>query len=190
VLGAFAGSVRAEPSHADHRLQLPLVLHAYTRQVQLGTLQAVVHPALALGVEYPYWRAGDFSFFPSWRLGFEHHAHMHQRWYLGVGPSARYEPHARVAFQLSLAVCGALLSSLWTPYQFDSGAGTWARGESQSKWVWMFDSDLTVWLNVNRRFGIGLDYGFGILYPLAPVNDLPVLPLTRLGILARWVYGA
>jgi hypothetical protein len=53
--GGLALSARAEPSAAEDRVQLPVVLHAYTRQVQLGTLQAVVHPALALGVEYPYY---------------------------------------------------------------------------------------------------------------------------------------
>jgi hypothetical protein len=171
-------------------IQLPFLLHAYTRQVQLATLDWVLHPAFGLGVEFPRWRAGPFSVFPVWTLGFEYHGHFQSRWYAGMAGAVRLEAHPRVAFQLGLGASGAHLISLWSPHRFDAGEGTWSRGESESKWTWLFDVDVTAWFNVDARWGLGLDYGVGALYPFASGNDLPVVPLTRLGLLARWIYGA
>jgi len=185
------GGAPFRPAQAESRakLELPLSLHAYTRQVQVATLDWVLHPGFGLSVEFPRWRVAGLSFFPLWRAGFEHHAHLQQRWYIGVAPSLRFDFRPWLAAQLSLGVHGAFLRSLWTPFRFDSRGGTWSRGERDDKWSWLFDVDLTLWLSPSRSWGVGLGYGLGALYPFAKANDAPVLPLTRLGICGRWVVG-
>lgn len=169
--------------------EVPLRLDVYTRQVQLGGLQWVFHPGFALGAEYPALRAGVFRFFPTWQLGFEHQASLHQRMFLGVAPSMRVSVHSLLAFQVSLGMNALYVRSLWTPYHFERASGTWSRGESESKWSWMFSIDAGVWLDVDPRLSLGIHYGFGAIYPFASDNDVPALPLTRLGISGRWIFG-
>ncbi len=138
--------------------------------------------------EYPRFGAGRFSSFPTWRLGFEHHRHLQDRWYAGVAPTVRFDVHSNVALQVSLGASAAHLRSLWTPYRFDSSTRTWSKAESEAKWAWLFDVDATVWFNIDAQLGLGLNYGVGAIYPFAPANDVLALPLTRLGIYGRWVY--
>ena len=176
-----------EPRALELR-EVPLRLHVYTRQVQLGSLQWVVHPGVGAAVEYPALRAGAFRFFPAWQLGFEHHAALQQRWYLGVAPSVRLELPPYLAFQLSLGVSALRLRSLWTAFHMQGD--DWVRGESESRWSWLFDIDVSAFFHIDSRLGIGLQYGVGAIYPFAPANDVPALPLTRLGLYGRWIYGA
>src|SRR5688572_28437141 len=64
----------------------PLLLHAYTSQVALGALDAVVHPSVALGVEIPRGTWGRLSYFLTWRAAYEHNTGFQQRVALGVLP--------------------------------------------------------------------------------------------------------
>ncbi|MET0385183.1 MAG: hypothetical protein ABW321_04450 [Polyangiales bacterium] len=161
----------------------------YTRQVQLGTLAGVVHPGVGVAAEAPVWRAGWFAFFPVWQVGFEHHAGLHTRWYAGVQPSVRVEL-APFAVQLSLGVNALRLWSRWKSYHFEDQTGQWSAGERESKWCWLFEADVTAWIALHPRVRVGIGYGFGVMYPFAPVNDVPALPLTRLGLYGLWSYGA
>lgn len=190
---ARADGVARSPELARGALELrelPLRLHLYTRQVQLGSLRWAVHPCVALAAEYPALRAGTYRFFTQWQLGFEHHAGLQQRFYAGVAPSLRVTLPPYVAFQLSVGVSALRLRSLWTPYHFDGDTGRWAAGESESKWSWLFEADLTAWINLDPRLSVGIGYGVGAIYPFASANEVPALPLTRLGLFGRWVYGA
>lgn len=64
---------------AAPRTQLPLSVHVYTSQVQLGSVQWAASLAAALGAEYPRWQRGALSLFPAWKLGFEHHFRSAQK---------------------------------------------------------------------------------------------------------------
>jgi hypothetical protein len=182
-----ARAAAAQPSETS-ALRIPFVLQVYSRELSLGTFAAVIHPGLSLGVEYPRLRVGDFSFFPTLQLGFERHAGLQDRGWLGVAPAARWDPHPRFALQLSLGVSGVRLWSSMTPYHFDAGAQRWQAGESEAKWTWHFELGATAWLGVSDTLSFGLGYGFGVLFPFAPANDISTLPLTRLGLYARWVF--
>jgi hypothetical protein len=46
----------------------------------------------------------------------------------------------------------------------------------------------TAWIGVTEALNFGVGYGFGALFPFAPANDVAALPLTRIGLYARWVF--
>jgi len=187
IIGVCSASAAQAPPEAK-RAQLPLVLHSYSSQVRLGVLDPVVHPSFALATEFPRLRAGDLSFFPSYHLGYEYHAHFQQRVYVAVAPSARWDLHRRVALQVSIGFGAARLWSQWTAYHFDAHEKVWSAGESQPKWTWRLDLDLVAWAKPTEQLSVGLGYGLGALYPFARPNDIPLLPLTRLGLYLRWVF--
>ncbi len=144
----------------------------------------------ALGVEIPRASWGMWSIFPVWRAAYEHHTDFQQRISVGAVPTLRIDPHPLLATQVGLEVGGAYLRSLWTPYRFDAESGTWSRGESEMKLTWQFGAELTAWVNVAPALGVGVFYGITLLYPLAPENEVSIVPLTKLGLCMRWNYGA
>lgn len=174
----------------DAKHSLPILASVYTSQLSLGGLDAVVHPSFALGVEIPRASWGMWSIFPVWRAAYEHHTDFQQRITVGAVPTVRIDPHPLLAAQFGLEVGGAYLRSLWTPYRFDAESGTWSRGESEMKLTWQLGADLTAWVNVAPALGVGVFYGITLLYPLAPENEVSIVPLTKLGLCMRWNYGA
>lgn len=176
----------ATPGAERQRTALPLIGFVYTSQVQLGGLALVNAPAFGVATEFPRWSGAVTSLAARWRGGFEHNASFQNRWYLGGGPVFAWAPIDMVAVDFGLNASVVLLRSLWHPLHFDERAGTWEAGEGSSKFTSELGVQGGVWWRPDLPVQLGAFYGLALLYPVSPKNDLPLLPLTKLGVAAAW----
>lgn len=173
--------------HSAAAYRLPVIGYAYSSELALAVPDWILHPSVALGVEFPRGVNGKLSYFPILRAAYEHHTDFQQRISVGAVPALRYDFHRLFAAQFGIEVGGAYLRSLWSPHTFDETTGTWSEGEGDARLTWQLGPELTLWTTPFEGLGFGVFYGITVLYPLAPANDVPALPLTKLGLCGRWV---
>jgi len=168
--------------------RVPVTLGIYTRGIQVAKPSTVLHPGVFLSFDLPRWTWRRVRLSLAWKTSFEHHGGLQQILLASAQPTFAARLTRVLDLELSLAVGGGYLRSLWAPYKFENGA--WTPGVSEAQGTMVADFQIGPWVRPTADVSVGFLYGIGILYPFATRNGVPALPLTSLVLAIRWRYDA